>query len=171
MGPWDLAGKAAALGLLKAVAKVSLGEQVLRRARIGLQFLAEFTDERSQVLPFFAVLGAPHGVQEFGVCDRHPGVRHQIVDGSGIPQQVGMTPWGQAGPCRTKIVTTGICSIGLFKWRLPIHRQKSSTSLAPNFEVRQEVVVAKADEAGGEGGIRTHVPAFGRQDAFEAPPL
>ena len=24
---------------------------------------------------------------------------------------------------------------------------------------------------GGEGGIRTHVPAFGRQDAFEAPPL
>ena len=25
--------------------------------------------------------------------------------------------------------------------------------------------------SGGEGGIRTHVPAFGRQDAFEAPPL
>jgi hypothetical protein len=29
----------------------------------------------------------------------------------------------------------------------------------------------KLAEAGGEGGIRTHVPAFGRQDAFEAPPL
>jgi hypothetical protein len=32
----------------------------------------------------------------------------------------------------------------------------------PSEESRQD---------GGEGGIRTHVPAFGRQDAFEAPPL
>ena len=30
---------------------------------------------------------------------------------------------------------------------------------------------ASRTELGGEGGIRTHVPAFGRQDAFEAPPL
>ena len=37
--------------------------------------------------------------------------------------------------------------------------------------VNFQTVDNKNDSFGGEGGIRTHVPAFGRQDAFEAPPL
>src|SRR6516164_8988834 len=35
----------------------------------------------------------------------------------------------------------------------------------------REFSVSYRKQDGGEGGIRTHVPAFGRQDAFEAPPL